>query len=107
MNTSSNDHGRLHPPTSASSLTRSALPEGGEGEGGVSFGSASAQFTGDSLGALNRIQESLPENVQPWFWQGLWFAFTLLILGLIIGFGPTILAFLEFIALSIKGLGPW
>ncbi|KAK3815216.1 MAG: snare associated Golgi protein-domain-containing protein, partial [Benniella sp.] len=115
MNTSS---GRLHPPTSASSLTRSALPEGGEGGrggrggveeggGGISLGSASAQFTSDSLGALNRIQESLPENVQPWFWQGLWFAFTVLILGLIIRFSPTILAFLEFIALSIKGLGPW
>ncbi|KAF9576592.1 hypothetical protein EC968_006939 [Mortierella alpina] len=72
----------------------------------ASFGSASSRFTNDTMAALSGIKDALPPNVQPWFWLGLWFAFAVLIIGLITGFHSKIFDFLEALASFIKGLGP-
>ncbi|KAF9965322.1 hypothetical protein BGZ70_005035 [Mortierella alpina] len=72
----------------------------------ASFGSASNRFANDSLTALNGVNDALPPNVQPWFWLALWFAFAVLIIGLITGFHSKIFDFLEALASFIKGLGP-
>ncbi|KAF9950599.1 hypothetical protein BGZ72_007769 [Mortierella alpina] len=103
----SHDNGTHRSATTAARLSRSSsMSTSPRHLAPASFGSASSRFANDSMTALNGVKDALPPNVQPWFWLGLWFAFAVLIIGLVTGFHSKIFDFLEALASFIKGLGP-